>query len=172
MNYFKRHGIDLDVNISPDTHGTILPKFGGERKPPSVLLSSYYRPVSKVGRPRVVGSIFIHPDANKHLARICIAHEIFHLLCELHLWISTGRDKWQPIPMNDSLEDLCNQFAWALCEQHDKFNRSEDKRAEEIYFPPNLFKTPLDIVQTRNGIWPDGLAIDPRHPFKKRPPEE
>ena len=156
-NHLRLGGLELNLRIIADTYGTIT------NGATSVLKTKL------VGDKRVVADIFLHNDANKHLARICIAHEIYHLLMEFELWRKNNRLVWEAVTPSKTIEDECNQFAWQLCFHHDKFNREEGLRSSLIYFPEGMFDAPLttDISQAEN--WPKGIGIDPANRFSIRP---
>ncbi len=157
-NHFRRHRVELDLRIISDKFGTIT---NGTTSVLKTRLNTH--------QDRVLASIFLHKDANKNLARVCVAHEIYHLLVEFEQWRESGRLIWKPIPHSKLLEDECNQFAWELCRQHDRFNRSERHRENEIYFPEGAFEKPLTTDISKSENWPNGLAVDPDRPFTKPP---
>jgi hypothetical protein len=157
-NHLRRTHVELDLRIISDQYDTIT-------RGATSVLKTRLTPEKN----RVIADIFLHKHANKNLARICVAHEIYHLLVEFEQWRSNGRLIWEPIPHSKELEDACNQFAWELCRQHDKFNRSERCRENEIYFPDGVFNGVLTTDISRSENWPKGLAIDPDRPFTKPP---
>lgn len=168
VNYFRQKHLELDIIVHPDRYGTIVPLTeaeNGEKQPASVL-----RTHKPDGSKRVVATIWIHANANKNLARICIAHEIFHLLCELHEWVKDRTKPWPKIPMSPILEDKCNQFAWELCRKHDLFNRNEVVRERLIFFPDKLFDQPFTTDLSRKENWPQGIGFDRENPFYLHPP--
>ncbi|MGH7979951.1 MAG: hypothetical protein ACREE6_11300 [Limisphaerales bacterium] len=125
------------------------------------------------GRPvdmdKVYATIYIHQHANKPLARICIAHEMYHLLLELEEFLEKGRGAWPKVPGNKLIEDQCNQFAWELCRKHDQFNRDDGLRQRHMIFPDGTFDAPLKTNDHTDWVsnWPKGIALDPFHPFDK-----
>jgi hypothetical protein len=113
----------------------------------------------------VKAGIIIHPDANRTLARVAIAHEIFHLLLELKQYLETGRQRWIPVEVTRAIEDECNQFAWELCHMHDRFNKDARSTSAMIHFPENFFNAPISTNSDRQAQWPDGMALDPTARF-------
>jgi len=81
---FILNGVDLDIYIRTDRRAG-MPE---ARKGPHSLLHRRWQPAEKredeAGQARRSGRvkslIWIHPEASWHLARFCIAHEIYHLL--------------------------------------------------------------------------------------------
>lgn len=169
QNYFRRHMLDLELLIVADTYGVIQlrdPRNGAT----SILQTRLIK--ARVGsgvRDTVKARIYIHKDANRVLARICVAHEIFHLLKELAEYSKNHRTAWNAVTPTPETEDQCNQFAWELCSKHDKFNKSDGVREKLIYFPDHLFDKPLNTNATRQNDWPLGMSLDSASPFHKRP---
>ena len=158
VNYFRlRGGLELDVRIIADTYDRIT--LGAT----SVLKSKL------VDGRNLRADIFLHKHANRHLARICIAHELFHLLMELEQWKKNNKLLWAPVPPSRDVEDKCNQFAWELCRYHDQFNRHERNRETHIFFPDGLFDKPLITDISKSENWPLGVKIDPNDSFTKKP---
>jgi hypothetical protein len=117
-------------------------------------------------RDRVDAKIYIHRDANKHLARICIAHELYHLLLELDVFLASNRKQWGGLSNSTSVEHDCNQFAWQLCLMHECFNRDRDNWANHILFPKNMFNTALTTHDARRDQeWPSGISLDQQNRF-------
>ena len=168
-NEFLAQDIELFMVIRPDLHGFIKlkdPKKGAT----SVLTSRFLTKARQLERDRLYATIYIHADANKPLARICIAHEMYHLLLELYEYVENGKVAW-PKNLNhkQNMEDACNQFAWQLCFQHDKFNRHDGLRKEHMIFPDGTFDRPFKMHDSTDWIknWPNGIALDPTRPFYK-----
>ncbi len=167
-NYFLRHDIELDLVIKADHLGIVERAFPSKGST-SVLMTHCIRVkrqngVDKVSK--VKATIFINKDANRHLARICIAHEIYHLLLELQAYSKSKNHTWETVPITKQVEDDCNQFAWELCRQHESFNRDENQKESHVYFPAGVFDTPLKTHTTHNSMeWPAGIMLDPDNPF-------
>ncbi|HEX3798384.1 MAG TPA: hypothetical protein VH413_06745 [Verrucomicrobiae bacterium] len=165
--HFLKNGIELDVRILVDRSG--LASAGGSKAPSIIIIEpSNIKGVAggttKINR--VKASIFIHKNANKHLARICIAHEMYHLLLELEAYITSDRKTWAAIPVSRAVEEACNIFAWQLCRAHDKFNKDEASREKHVYFPEHTFDAPLKTSSTDNcPEWPRGISLDPDNTF-------
>lgn len=169
-NEFARNGVELDVRISPDLANAIHLQ-APNRGATSILRTRFRRRTSPTERDRVTAFIFIHKNANKHLARICIAHEIYHLLLELDAFIAKDGTAWPQIESTKLIEDQCDQFAWQLCKYHDRFNHDESLRGEHIYFPAHMFDNPLKTRTTANHLeWPEGIALDLARPFYRVEP--
>lgn len=167
-NHFAKHKLDLDLTILPDIYGTVIVGKNG-RKPSSILTSRFSGSAhGTTGRPRVHAKIYIHRDANKHLARLAIAHEIGHLLFELSEWALSDKKSWKQIATSKTLEDTCNVFAWQLCRDHDEFNRNEENRSKHIFFPQSCFETTLNIDLSATDNLPLGIGLDPAKPFWKQ----
>jgi len=167
VNHFRKRHIELDVRVIPDTYG-IIPLNAPREGTTSVMMSKFVQRAAKTERDRLYASIFIHQNANKHLARVCIAHEIYHLLLELDA-LQSDRKAWPVIPFTRAIEDSCNHFAWELCRLHDEFNKDDSKRKTHILFPINTFQQPFNMNDSTDWIirWPDGFALDPTKPFWK-----
>lgn len=170
-NYFEKERIELTVLIAADMHEQIKLR-GPDKGATSLLMTNFVK--GPDGAPsRLLAKIYIHKNANKHLARVCIAHEIFHLLLELDAYKESGEKKEWPVapPSGKAVEDMCNQFAWQLCKYHDDFNRRDDLRKKYIFFPEHTFDKPFNMNDTAWYLeWPADIALDPQHPFYKREP--
>jgi len=169
QNLFRKHQLDLEILIVADVVGVIRlqdPRDGAT----SVLQTRLVNP-----RPNspavglVQARIYIHKDANRNLARICIAHEIFHLLLEFSGYLNSTPRVWKKVHTNKEIEDKCNQFAWELCKSHDNFNRDEATRDDILYFPGHLFDKPLSTDANHQENWPLGIALDPSKAFHLKP---
>jgi Zn-dependent peptidase ImmA (M78 family) len=132
-------------------------------------MSSFVPRKRPTDRDRLNATIYIHEHANKHLARVCIAHEIYHLTLELDRFVRSARKSWPKIPLDRTIEDMCNHFAWELCRLHDLFNKNEDERKKHIFFPDDTFKQPFKMSDSKEWSvnWPDGFALDTENPFWK-----
>jgi Zn-dependent peptidase ImmA (M78 family) len=163
VNYFLQRRIELDLRILSDSARAVC-KDGAT----SVLKSSVTPRSIRAGGglDRVTARIYIRLDANKNLARVCIAHEIYHLLKELDAYISRGRTAWLQIPPSRELESECNVFAWRICFYHDRFNNDDELRKKHVSFPPELFVKTFNMTNIRNlEEWAMGVELDPTHPF-------
>jgi hypothetical protein len=172
FNHFYKKGVVVDVLVIADTANAILPRSPtpGATGLLRTQLSSR-RTDDGAQLDRVTAWIYIHKDANRHLARICIAHEIYHLVMELNAYIAGNRAAWSQIAVDKVLEDKCNHFARLFCGYHDKFNRDENLREEYIYFPEGMFSEVVKTNSTDSQLdWPLGIALDPAHPFHKTTP--
>ena len=168
-NHFARHGIDLDLLIVADMADRIqlMPPRQGTT---SILLTRLKKSTSAGRRDRVQATIFIHKDANRALAKVCIAYELYHLLLELAAYIKARRAHWAGVHPNKQIEDDCNVFAWQLCKFRDALNRDEGLRQAFLYFPEHLFDSPLRIESIQAQLeWPAGISLDPNDPFHARP---
>ncbi|MCP5520653.1 MAG: hypothetical protein H7A46_03800 [Verrucomicrobiales bacterium] len=179
QTYFRRKGVLLDVFIEPDISDRI--KLCAPGKGATSMLSTRFFPALPTNLPpRVTARIFIHRHANNHLARICIAHEVYHLLLELDHYLANGghrmgKSAWPKAGQVKGgkravkeIEDKCNQFAWQLCKHHDKFNRDDQHRGEMIYFPEEVFLEPLKTNDAGMIVnWPKGVKLDEEMPFWK-----
>jgi Zn-dependent peptidase ImmA (M78 family) len=166
-NQFAKHLIDLDIRVIADTYSAI--QLQAPAQGATSLLRTRLRPrANQMERDRVTAFIYIHKDANKHLARVCIAHELYHLMLEQNAYLAGGRTAWSRINPDKPMEDQCSQFAWQLCFFHDKFNHDEALKKKHVYFPPGMFDAPLKTNNINNHlVWPAGIALDPVHPFYK-----
>lgn len=168
-NHFEKQKIELTVLVTADTRGRInlmAPEVGAT----SLLMTNFVKGVDETTPNRLLAKIYIHKDANKHLARICIAHEIYHLLLELDRYLSEG--EWPTsVSSTKIIEDQCNQFAWQLCKYHDGFNRKDDHRKKHIFFPEGTFNQPFKMDSTKWYLdWPNDISLDPHNPFYKPAP--
>lgn len=165
QNHFRKKGLILELKVVADVNDVISLTAPGVG--PTSIVQAWHLP-PRPGTPgRVQATIFIHQHANKDLARLCIAHEIYHLLVELEAFIASGHTKWTSISVNKALEDQCNQFAWELCKRHDDFNRDEGRRAKFKYFPEGTFDKPITTNAKMQAVWPNGIALDSKNPFYK-----
>ena len=160
-SHLLRRGVELEVRIIPDTANAI---------PGSIsFLRTTFRPKTRQGeKDRVIAYIFIHQYAGKHLARLCIAHEIYHILLEFNAYIDSERKCWPHIAIDGNVEEQCDIFANELCRRHDEFNKSEEARKEHLYFPDGIFKKPQNTRRI-NADWPAGFGLNPQSPFNKKP---
>lgn len=186
---FARELLDLDVKLIPDL-GDRIGLLKGHDAPPSILQTRHFDGPWMQSRGRVTANIYIHRHANKHLARLCIAHEVYHLILELRAYAASSEKHNERVwptaerilnpedkAMTDderslaikSFEDDCDVFAWELCRRHDKFNRDDNARDKHVYFPKRTFVETLKTSRLRlQQDWPDGIALDPTRPFWKR----
>jgi hypothetical protein len=169
QNVFKKAQLTLDLVILADTRNILKLKAPPEG-PTSILRSQM--PLGEPPCPgcarRVKATIHLHKYCCKNLARICIAHELCHLLMELEQYKRAGGGAWAPVPPTSNSEELCNLFAFELCAQHDAFNKNDESRRSNIYFPDGL----LDAMRTSRSVggpWPRELGLDPEKPFYRRP---
>ena len=175
QNHFRRHNLELELLVVADMVNQIRLK-GPHHGATSVLQSRFIIP--RPGSPAVgmvQARIYIHKDATRTLARICIAHEIFHLLLELSEYLACDPNSrvWKQVLTNKDVEDRCNQFAWELCRAHDKFNRDDQTRSELLYFPERLFDRPLSTDAAHQNNWPLEMALEPaKSVFLKTDPEK
>lgn len=168
-NHFVKRAIDIDIRVVADTCDTIRLR-GPNQGATSILVTRFRRRNNPLEWDRVRATIFIHKDANKNLARFCIAHEVFHLLLELDSYLNNGRTAWGRLPTSRAIEDECDHFARQLCKLHDDFNRNERHREKLILFPTNAFETVLKTHDTANQLsWPKGIELDPKNPFHVKP---
>jgi|GEM_PF-6001868 len=167
QNYFRRHLVSLELVINADANDILAleePRAGVT----SILKTRLLK--TPPGVPDVVkAAIYLHKHANRTLARVSVAHEIFHLLLELHVYLTTMRKEWKRVAVTKDIEDQCNQFAWELCHEHEVFNRHEGVRNDYIFFPKDFFAKPFNTNATFQAQWPPGMAIDAAHPFTERP---
>ncbi len=163
QNYFMRFSVSLDVRVVADTFGVI----GLNSSRPSILQTRHL--FASGGRlDTVIATIFIHRDANTHLARYCIAHSLFHLLLELEEFIQSGRGQWRQIQLTKAVDDKCNVFALELSRMHDSYLRDAESRNRSIYFPSGLFSETFDASAAKRGEWPTGFGFDPDQAFHKK----
>src|SRR5215469_16883288 len=155
---FSSYQLDLDVRLVPDSFHTVL---GTDDDSPISILSTRCHPIVSA-RGSVVARIFINPNATRHLARFCIAHEIYHLLMELKAFVNSAlaaRDRLWPtrdrvIAQVQSAGNLdretaiaiiegdCNKFARKLCNLHHDFRT---KHTEVVLFPDGLISGVINI---------------------------
>jgi hypothetical protein len=173
FNHYFGKGIVVDIHIMADMANAILP-LSSTAGATGFLRTHMRQRQSSDGadRDRVTAWIYIHRNANRHLARICIAHEIAHLIMELDAYIDGRRREWLAIKVDSAIEGACDVFARRLCGYHDRFNRDEALRDEFIYFPTKMFEEVLKTNSTHGHLkWPAGLELDPAHAFHiKRAP--
>ncbi len=177
VNYFRKreHRVDLGVWVIADLINRI--NLNAPEKGLTSILETQF--VKGVGAEfdRLIAKIYIHRDANKHLARICIAHELYHLLLELWEFEKRSCDQWPKIQHPDPLhakkfEDDCNLFALDLCRHHDSFYRNNDLRDKHTLFPTNSLQEAKNMHRTdRKTDWPRGIGLDPTQPFYKPYPD-
>jgi hypothetical protein len=168
-NHFRKELIELDILVRPDAYG-IIPLRAPKEGTTSIIMTKFVPKRTKTDLNRLYAAIFIHKDANHHLARVCIAHEVYHLLLELDVFLENEkRDTWPEIENDKAVEDMCNHFAWELCHQHDQFNRNDGEREKRILFPDNTFNQPFNMKDSTEWFsrWPNGFALDSEKPFWK-----
>lgn len=172
FNHFYKKGIVVDILVVADTANAILPRSPTPGATGLLRTQLSSRRSEEGGQfDRVIAWIYIHKDANRHLARICIAHEIYHLVMELNAYIARKRTGWSQIAVDRVLEDRCNHFARLFCGYHDKFNRDDRLREEFVYFPKEMFNEVVTTNSTHSqGDWPLGITLDPAHPFYRATP--
>lgn len=164
-NDFLQYGIELDVRIIADVANAIASQ--DDRTGAISLLRTRWKRMPGHTHDRVRAFIYIHEHANRCLARICIAHEIYHLLLEFKAFIDGGRKDWKRVEVNEDVENACNEFAWSLLKSHDEFNKNEKLRQEYMYFPDGLFDNPLTTRDPKG--WPKGVGFEPDNPFYRPP---
>ena len=163
--YLLQRGIELELRIMGDTANAVT----SEDHPGAIsMLRTRLKKIPNSPLSRLYAYIYIHPHANRRLARICIAHEIFHLILEFEAFIESDRKVWKQLPVDEKIEAKCNEFARRLLKFHDDFNKSAESRKEYMYFPDHFFDNPLNLRDPKN--WPDEIKLDPKHPFYE-PPE-
>jgi hypothetical protein len=100
FNHYYRRGIVVDILIIADTANSILSRSPIPNATSMLRTQLSHRRVDGTQHDRVTAWIFVHQDANKHLARICVAHEIYHLVLELNAYIEGQRSAWSQIPVD------------------------------------------------------------------------
>ncbi len=177
VNYFRirKHPVDLNVWVIPDLFARIklsAPKTGLT----SIVETQFIKGVGGEFD-RLTARIYIHREANKDLARICIAHELYHLLLELWEFERGGCSQWPKIQHTCALdakifEDDCNQFALDLCRHHDNFYRNNTLRDKHTLFPKGSLQEVKNMHRTEGRLdWPNGINLDPMHPFYRPCPD-
>jgi hypothetical protein len=167
QNYFRKERLNLELRVVADVYDIMAFK-SPDQGATSLLQVRHFEGSTSV-MPRVEAMIFIHRHANKHLARICIAHEIYHLILELAAFVQSGRKEWNAIPSTKKIEDECNQFAWELCKRHDDFNRNGAKHSAQVFFPDKTFSSTLTTNLKFQELWPNGVGLDPQNTFHGQP---
>jgi len=134
VQLFQRFGLTLIIEVFEDRWGSLRPeKAYGEKKPKSVLMC-HYESISispNALRGAVRAKITVRKDLNRYAARLCIAHEIAHLLVKLR--------RFQDVPSSDSwteslkrhhpkVENLCDRFASRLYIRHMELYGDADRR--------------------------------------------
>jgi len=101
-------------------------------------------------RKRVIASIYLRKGINHHLSRLCIAHEVYHLLLALEAFKASKRDRWAQLDRT-KFESECNQFSQKLCEKHHHFHKSGANK-HKLEFPEEIFKEDfvLDLSDFEN----------------------
>jgi len=160
IRLFQKSSILLHVQVIPDKLNIL------HTGATSMLSIAPHKAKDEGEYNRVDATIHIHKDANKHLARLCITHEIHHLLMSFENYKKTSR--WEPLLRTREIEDQCDQFAWDLCFKHDDFYHNPDKQNKYIFFPPKTFGDTLKTRSLANQKdWPEGINLDPDNPFWK-----
>jgi hypothetical protein len=164
-NHFYHAGLLLDLSIHADDHRAIP-----YRNSTSILLTRLFKvQINEQSAVNLIrAKIYIHKDATKNLARVCVAHELYHLLLELEAFKGTGL--WRPLTMDRNIEESCEMFARHLCKFHDNFNRDAQIREDHVYFPGALFETVLKTGNIDNQKeWPLTVGLDSKKPFWQKP---
>ena len=158
---FSQNQLDLDVRLIPDNHEKGKSILGTGDDAPTSLLSTRCHPIIHA-RGSVVARIFINPNATRHLARFCVAHEIYHLLQELKTFVESAKAARDRVwPTKDriisivqargmdretaiaTIEGDCNIFARDLCCYHHDFHLK--RRDDIVLFPEDLIKGVINI---------------------------
>lgn len=163
VNHFRKHRLSLDVRVVADIAG-LIPLSKDKMTVGSILVSRFVAGEEGGENSRVFANIFIHKDASRHLARICIAKEVYVLIEELDAYLKGGRKQWGGMPRGKKLESDSDVFAWELCRLHDELNRSGHARNPFIHLPSQLFDHPPKIGEKLFGI-PSEMALDSDNPF-------
>src|SRR5579871_5725140 len=92
QNLFKKAGLTLEVLVIADNRA-VLPLDGPPTGPTSILRSQLLGTTDpcRTCAKRVRATIFLHRFCTKNLARVCIAHELFHLMAELAQYEKGGK---------------------------------------------------------------------------------
>lgn len=159
INHFAKQKITLVVKIQVDKYCVIPDK-----------AYSLLRCDNELAEGRIVANILIHKYANRLMARMCLAHEMAHLLIKLDKYLDSGRVSWPKKGITEKTtkreEEACNLFARDLCYLHDVFNKDDNNRNHHIYFPDGFFNnTGLDTHTP--GTWHLRMRLDPENPFNK-----
>jgi hypothetical protein len=168
INHFHNNAIELHVQVIADTVDAIRLRAPNEGAT-SVLYASMIRRQNLREHDRLHAKIFIHKHASKHLARFCVAHELYHLLLEQSNYIGSGRKHWRAVAPTKEIEDACNEFARNLCNHIDVLHHDQQFREKHVYFPKPLLEKGINTSNTNSAEWPDGVCLDPVHPFTERP---
>jgi hypothetical protein len=147
-NHFYKKGIVLEVLVIRDRQNLV---FKTAPNKASVLVTKFFAKHPPDPRDRVRAHIYIRGTANHHLARLCIAHEMFHALLALEAYTAGERKEWDG-KWKKEHEPACNKFAQSLCELHNGFNGNQDARVNRVMFPGELFAEGffLDISDLEN----------------------
>jgi len=130
---FYKKGLHLQVLVAfaQDAQMKAAPK-------KSCFLTTKIRDKEKYDvRRRVIATIYLKKGINHHLARLCIAHELYHTLLALDAYIAGDRKEWLQLDRQSSEED-CNKFAKELCLKHHNFYKNGVNR-HRVEFPEEIF---------------------------------
>lgn len=159
--YCWRYRVELHVVVIAEPG--ILVKTAGKTSLLFTRFSAGERFGSSGDMDRVRARIFIHKDASKSLAALCVAHHIYHLMLELDAFLSSGRVTWSGVPWTKTIEDECDRFAFRLCKLHASGGGGGRTHTR---FPEGIFDKPVNINDLELiSHWPAGLRFDPKHPF-------
>lgn len=134
-NHFFRKGIILEVLVLRDKCGAV---FRVAPHKASFLVTKFFPSVVPDPYAHVRAIIHLRRDANHHLSRLCIAHELFHALLALESFVAHHRKKWDGTWKKEH-EPLCNRFSQELCRKHQAFYSNGETRANQIEFPAEIF---------------------------------
>jgi len=155
VNHFHKNLVSLDVIVSRDLANAVYRHAPSKA---SILKTTYIPKDPKSPYYRVRARIFIRKDANHHLSRLCIAHELFHLLMALEHFKGSNREKWDGQWKKED-ESACNGFAQELCGKHNEFNSDSRERDLRVLFPSELFAQGFVLDLSDVNLLPDCLKI-------------
>lgn len=166
---FNQRQIGLNVTIKPADAKLLKIGSSPARKAPISLLFTLHYPGQIVPHARglVHATMQINKDANKPLARLCIAHELFHLYQQLMQFEASKFLIWPTTSTHPShfSEDQCDTFAWHLCNRHNKFYYDAKKLASCRFGVETFNRGPIKTSEEAIENWPAPFKLDPAEPF-------
>ena len=164
---FNERQIGLHVVIDP-VAGKWLHRGHSSRTPVSLLNIKYYRyQIVPYPKGLIHATIRVNQEANRQAARLCIAHELFHLYLQLLKFEASGYNNWPNNPPTpDPIEEYaCDAFAWDLCRQHHEFYW-DNTRLDSCRFGLKDFPDgPLRISLEAADKWPLPFQLGTGTPF-------
>lgn len=155
---FESKEVGLDVFIFPES-GRYT---SAERpRPLSNIKIAFYSNDAVFAEGRVKATIRVFDIANPYTARLCVAHELYHLICMLLEFVRTK--EW-PDTVKSS-EDECDAFAWSLCSEHNKFYLDKELTKKCAWGETVFTRGPIKTSEESVREWPLPFGLNEKEGF-------